>query len=120
MALRDGAAQAALFQDRQHQFFGGARIRGAFENDELVSLQVRRDGKRGVLDVAQVRFAPLIERRRNADQHGIHVAQAREIGRGVEPLAFHVLADFFRGDVLDVRFAGIQLIDFFLIEDRTR
>jgi hypothetical protein len=60
-AVRDGAAQTAFFENRQHQLFGRAWIGGAFENDELIALQVGRDGPCGVLDVAEVRFAALVE-----------------------------------------------------------
>ena len=100
--VRDRAAQAALFENRQDQFFGGARIGGAFEHDQLIALQVRRDGVRGLLDVAQVRLAALIERRGDADQDRVHVAQAGEIGCGVEALRVDVRSDFFGGNVLDV------------------
>ena len=67
---------------------------------------------RRLFDVAQVRLAPFIERRWNADQHGVHVAQSREIGGGVEALALDVLADFVGRDVLDVGLAGVQFVDF--------
>ena len=46
------------------------------------------------LDVTQIGLAPFIERRWHADQHGIHVAEAFEIGSGAESLVLHVLAIF--------------------------
>ena len=71
----DGALQPALFENGQHQFFGGAGIRRGFEHHQLAALQVRLDHDRGVFHVAQIGFAALIEWRRNADDDGVGILQ---------------------------------------------
>ena len=50
-------------------------ISGGLQNDELTLLQVRVDGEAGVFDVAQIGFAALVERRRNADDDGVDVLE---------------------------------------------
>ena len=112
--------QAAFLENRQDEFFGGAGIGGAFENDELAALEIRRDGQRCLFDVAEVGFAALVKRSGNADQNRVHVAQAGEVGSGVEMFRVHVGFDFFRGNVLDVGLAGVQLIDLGFIEVEAR
>ena len=92
----------------------------AFENDELISLQVGRDGACCVLDVAEVRLAALVEGRGDADEDCVHFAKASEIGRGVEMFCIHMSFDFFSGNVLDVGLAGVQLFNFGLIEIESR
>ena len=118
--MRDGAAQTAFFENGKHQFFGCAGIGGAFENDELIALQVGRDGARGVLDVAQVRLAALVEGRGDADEDCVHFTKAGEIGCRIEMLCVDVSFDFFGGNVLNVGLAGIQLFNFGLIEVESR
>jgi hypothetical protein len=115
-AVRDGAAQSAFFENRQHQLFGRSRIGGAFENDELIALQVGCDGASGVFDVTEIGFAPLVERRGDADEDCVHFAKAGEIGGRIEMLCVHVSFDFFGRNVLDVGLAGVQLFNFGLIE----
>ena len=115
-AMRNRAVQTSFFEDWQHQFFGCPGIRGALKNDELAALEVGSDGQRRFFHIAEVRFATLVERSRNADQNGVHIAQTGEIGRGIEMFWVHVSFDLFRGDMLDVGLSGIQLIDLGLIE----
>ncbi len=82
--------------------------------------EIGRDGARGVLDVAQVGFAALVEGRGDADEDRVHFAKAGEIGCGVEMLGIDVSFDFFGGNVLDVGLAGVQLFNFGLIEVESR
>jgi len=114
--VSDRAAQASLFEDRQHQLFGCAGGGGAFENDKLIALQVGRDGARGILDEAEVRLAPLVERSGDADEDCIHFAKTGEIGCRIEMFCIDVSFDFIGGNVLDVGLASIQFVDFGLIE----
>ena len=90
----DGAAQAALFEDRQNEFFGGAWIGSGFEDDQLTFLQVRLDGDGGLLDVAQIGLAAFIQRSGNADDDAVALAQLFEIGGGAEMLAVDELLNF--------------------------
>ena len=80
----DGAAQAAFFQDGQHQFFGCAGIGGGFQNDELTLLQMGLDGNCGLFDVAEIGFAAFVQRRGHADQDSVRFFEAREISGGAE------------------------------------
>jgi len=76
--------------------------------DELALLQVRVNGDRGVLDVAEVRLTTFIERRGNADDDGVDILQFREIGGGAKMLAVDELLDFGLRDVLDVGLARVE------------
>ncbi len=104
----DGAFEAALFENGEEKLLGRTRVSGGLQNDELTLLQVRVDGEAGVFDVAQIGFAPLVERRRNADDDGVDVLEFREVGRSAEMLAVDVLLNLGLLDVLDVRFAGVE------------
>ena len=57
-----------FFQHRQHQFLGRAGIGGRFQHHQLPALQVWANRLGGVLHIGQVGLAPLIERRRHADE----------------------------------------------------
>src|SRR5713226_1855836 len=72
---------------------------------------MRSNRDSGLLDVAQVRFAPLVKWSGNADQDRIHVSQVSEIGCCVETLALDMLADFLRRDMLDVGLSGVQFFN---------
>ncbi len=90
---RFGAARPADTSSRPFRGSGSTSssvvpgIGGAFEHDELVFLQIRRDGLRGLFHVAQVGLAAFIERSRDADQNCVHFAELREIRGGVEMFA---------------------------------
>ena len=112
--------QAGFFEDGQNQFFGGAGISGGFQHDQLALLQVGLNGQSSLLDVAQVGFAALIERRGHADDDGIAFFQFFEIGGGAKMLAVHKLLNLGLLNVLDVGLAGIEHGHFFGIGVKTR
>ncbi len=87
------ALQPAFFENGEHQLFGCAGVSGAFEHDQLVSLQVRGNRKRRLLDVAQIGLAPFVERRGDANQHRVHLPQAREIAGRIEAFSLHVFGN---------------------------
>ncbi len=77
----------------------------------MPALQIRSDGERSVADIAQIGFAALIERRRHADKHRVHVGNPRKIIRGGEMSRCDILADLVDRDVLDVAFAAVELFN---------
>src|SRR5205823_7478548 len=78
------------------------------ENNQLSLLQVRINGKSGLLDITQIGFAAVVERRRDADQHRVGFSQLGEIRGGAEVLADDKFLDLIWRNVLDVRPAGIE------------
>ncbi len=104
----DGAAQTAFLQNGKNQLFGRAWVSRRFENHQLSSLQMGINGNGGLLDVTQIRFAPLIKRRGNADNDGVGLFQLREIVGRAEVPAVDELLDLVLRNVLDVRLAGIE------------
>ena len=81
----------SFFQDRDHDFFSGAGVGGAFEYHQLARAQMRRNGLGRVRDVAQVGLVILIERSGNADDDGIHLCQAGVVRGGFEALGAGLL-----------------------------
>ena len=65
-------------------------------------LQVRRDAHAGVNDVGNVRFAVLVQRRRHADDHGLHFPDALKVRGGGKAAGLDRLGDGGRFDVFDV------------------
>ena len=81
--------EAALFEHRQHEFVGGARIGGGLQDDQLTGPQPLRDLLRRRDDVGHVRVLRLAERRRDADVDGVQLAEHVEVGGRAEPLRRH-------------------------------
>src|SRR5579875_2270276 len=106
---------SSRFQNGQHQFLGGSRIGGAFQHDELLALQMRSNGARGILHVGEIRLAALVERSRHANQRRVHLADLRKIRGGAKMLAADVLGNFRSRNVLDVRCAAVEFLNFFRI-----
>ena len=75
-----------FLENRHHDFFGGAGVGCALENDQLAGLQMRRDGVGGVGDEAEVGFVILIERGGDADDDGVHLVHAGVVGGGGKAL----------------------------------
>ncbi len=67
------AERIAGFEQRNDDLFGGAGVGGAFEDNELALMDVRRDGLYGSDDVAEVRFVIFVQGRGHADDDGVHV-----------------------------------------------
>jgi hypothetical protein len=109
------ALQALTLQDGEHVFVGRPRVCRAFEDDQLALAEVLGDHLRGIEDVGQVGIAMGVERRRHADQDGVHLRQPRKIGRRVEAAGRQKPAQVGRRDVLDVALPPVQHLDFFLI-----
>src|SRR5262249_27081831 len=101
--------------DREDKLLGGAGIRSGFEGNELAALKMRLNHDGGLLDVAEIRLAALIERSRDADDDGVYFFQLRGVaGRG-KVAAVDELLNFRLRDVLDVRLSGVEGVDFLLI-----
>ena len=67
----------------------------------MTGAQMRSNGLRRVRDVAQVGFVILVQRRRDADDDGIHLGQARIVRRRLEALGAGLL-NLARQDADDV------------------
>jgi hypothetical protein len=80
---------------------------------------MRLNGLGGILDVTQIRLPVFIQGRGHTNDDGIHFAQLREVRSGVEMAAVNVLLNLVRLNVLDVRLAGIQHVNFFGIGVKT-
>ncbi len=63
-------------------------------------------------DEAHVRVFGFAQRRGDTDVDGVEVADDGEIGGRAETLFADELGDFCRGNVLHMRFAAIQAVDF--------
>ena len=113
---RGGAAQPGLLENLKHDFVGGPRVGGAFQDDQLVGPQGGADLLRRVADEAEIGLTMLVERRGDADDDDVHVAQAVEIVGDAEV----ELDDRFRnlrgGNVADISFPSLQLLDLFGID----
>jgi hypothetical protein len=108
----DGAAQSRSFENWKDEFFGGARVSGGFKDNELALLQIRLDGDGSLLDETEIRLAAFVERSRDANEDGVNVLEALEIGGGIKVAAVHELLNFVLANVLDVGFARIEHGDF--------
>ncbi len=65
-----------FFENRHEDFFGGAGIGGALQNNDLAGAQMGRDGMSRVGDVAQVGLVVFVERSGDADDDGVHVGRS--------------------------------------------
>src|SRR5688500_15388087 len=88
---------------------------GAFQHNELSPAQLLRDRSRGPFDVAQIRIAALVERRRHADDDAVSLGESPHVGGGLERVFGNELRDRRRIDVLDVTLAGFELVDLALV-----
>src|SRR3984957_11536681 len=109
----NGAVQTALFENGKNELLGGAGIRCRFKNHQLAPLQMGVDGNSGLFHVAEVWFAPLIQRCRHTDNDGVCFFDAREIRGRAKVSRVHELLDLRLRNVLDVGFAGIEHRHFF-------
>ena len=73
-----------LLEDSAHELVRRARIRRRLEDDELAAPQARADLARRADDVAHVGLALRRQRRRNADEDHVRLAEPGEIGRRAE------------------------------------
>ncbi len=116
-----GSFQAGLvflFENRNQDFFGGAGVGRALEDDDLAGAQIGRDGVSGVGDVAEVGLVILVERRGDADDDRIHGGDLRIVGRGFKAVRFG-RRDLRRRDAENVGAAAGQGVDFSLIDIET-
>src|SRR5947207_1536272 len=103
--------QSGDFESRK---YNGARRRGirrAFEDNELTAAKLPGDHLGRFCDEAQVGLALGGQRRGDADNDRVGLAESGKVGRGLKPAAAH-LADRGSRDVADVRFAAIEPLDF--------
>ena len=84
---------AARLQFRPQVLVGGARVGGRFEHHHRALGQVRRHRPAGLQDVGDVRLAVLVQRRRHANDHRPHLADAAEIGGGRQSAGRRHLGD---------------------------
>ncbi len=100
----------AFFQDSAEFAIGGTGIGGGFQDDERALLQVRGEGAAGIEHVAEVRLAEVVERRGDAEDDGIHLGDAGEIGGGLEISGGEAGGDLRGGHMLDVALAGVDRV----------
>ena len=84
--------QAGLFKHRQQNFVGRAGIGCRLENDQLTASQPLLDLFGGRQDVGNVRLFCFAQRRRDADDDRIALAEMIEVGRGPQALAFATIS----------------------------
>ncbi len=104
-----------MFENRQHDFFGGAGVGCTLENHQLSGLEMGREGVCSIGDEAEVGFVILVERSGDADDDGVHRIQAGVVGSGGEALLLGS-PDFFDGDAVDIGFAPGEDVDFARID----
>jgi UDP-glucuronate 4-epimerase len=102
------ALHSAAFEQRDHQLARGARVGRRLQDDDLTAPQLRQDAAQSLLDVAQVRLAVPRQRRGDADQQGVGLARATEVGRGVEQAVAHPAREDLGRQVPDVGLAPTQ------------
>src|ERR1019366_3838014 len=96
-------------------FFRGARVGRALEDDDLTGAQIGRYGVGGVGDVAEVGLVIFVERGGDADDDRIHGGDLRIVGRGFEAVGFG-RRDLRGRDADNVGAAVVEGIDFALID----
>ncbi len=102
LAAAEAALQPLLREPRQQDLFGCARIGGRLQHHELPRPQALADLLRGDAHIAEVRLALRGERGGHADQNGVRLPQAGEVGAGREPPRLDLGADAFGVEVADV------------------
>ena len=107
---RAEAARRARFEQRDQHLLGCARVGRAFKYDQLPGAQLRSQGARGLLDVAQVRLMVLRKRRRHADNDRVHLAHGMEVAGGAKARAMR-RCNLCPGDAHDVRTGGVERCD---------
>ncbi len=112
------AGLVLLFENRNQNFFGGAGVGSALEDDDLTGAQIGRYGVGGVGDVAEIGLVIFVERRGDADDDRIHGGDLRIVGRGFEAVRFG-RRDLRGRDAENVGAAVRKGIDFSLIDIET-
>src|ERR1035437_10089310 len=102
-------------ENRHQDFFGGAGISGAFENDQLASAQMWGNRFSGGRDVAEVRLVVLVQRSGNTDDDGVHARDVGVIGGRGEALGARRL-DLGGRNPVDVGPAGLKHVDLPLVD----
>ena len=88
---------------------GRARIGRRFQHDERCPVfRCWRNRPAGREHVGDVRFAILVQRRRDADDHRLDFADQREIARGAQTPARDLFGDGRFLDVLDVAASAVD------------
>ena len=111
MEINTRLEAGTFLQHLQQVLVGRARIGGRFQHHEDAAMQIRRDGLAGDGDVGNIRLAVLVERRGHADDDGLDLLDAAEVGGGGEGSALHLLFDGGSLDMLDVAPAGVAVLD---------
>ena len=107
---RSQPRRIAGLEDGNQDFFGGAGIGGALQNDQLARAQVWSDGARRLLDVAEVGLMIAVQRRGDADDDGVHLGDLGVGGGGAEASGMS-LDDLAAGNARDVGVARVQRLD---------
>jgi hypothetical protein len=76
--------EADGFDPSDDFFLGGARIRGAFEAEDLARAEMRHYGSKGVGHEAEIGLEVFVERRGDAEDDCVAVLDAGEVGCGIE------------------------------------
>ena len=102
---------ARRLKERQNQLIGRARVGRALENDEHAAMQVTSHLVRSGHDVRDIRIALFRKWCGDANVHGVHAAENREVRRGKEVARSNELAHFRRRHILNVGAPLLQLRD---------
>jgi hypothetical protein len=76
--------ESSFFHSRDHFLFGGSRVGGAFEAQNLSRLEIWHDGFQGIDHITEIWLEVLIEWSWDAEDDGVTAFDAREVSSGVE------------------------------------
>src|SRR5471030_183378 len=114
-ATRGLQTQRIFLQDWDQQFFGSARICGAFQDHNLSRTKMWRNGCRRRFNEAEVGLMMIVERCGHGNDDGVHLRNAR-IVRGWYETCSLCRLDFSSRNAHDVRAARGQGVDLLLVD----
>jgi hypothetical protein len=91
-------------------------VRRAFQDHELPRTQRRRNRTPRIFDIRQVWIATFIQRRRNTNQNRIGLTQTTHVRRRGKAFGSLPGANFFGGNMRDVAFTALQLLNLALVD----
>jgi len=91
--------------------FGGAGVGGALQHDDHVAVHEGSQRLGGRVDEGHIRVFGLAQRRRHADQDGVHLAQGGVLSRGAQPAFPDERGQHPGGHVGDVALPCVELVD---------
>ena len=107
-----------FFQNGDKNLFGSSWVGSALEYHQLSRTQIRRNGMRGVLDVAQIRFVMIGKWRGDADDDRVQLRKLGVVRCGRE--SRRLCGGYVLGkNAVYVRSAAVQRAYFLLIDVKT-